>query len=263
MRLILILAFVALMTACGSSVAGQRGDVVHPASSPEGPQAKQAVIVELFTSEGCSSCPPAERQLALLEGQQPVDAADIIALEMHVDYWDYLGWKDPFASREFTARQESYARSFNIRSNYTPQMIVDGTTEFVGSDGAAATRAILESVRRPKADVKLDLVGGRLKAEISGIVATGDADVMLALTEDDVATDVRAGENGGQRLVHRAVVRQLRSIGSVAAGESTAKSEAEIEAPKGSNTEKLRLTVFVQEKKSRRILGAARIAFGR
>ena len=102
-----------------------------------------AVVVELFTSEGCSSCPPADALLQSLVDAQPIDGAQIIGLGHHVDYWDRLGWRDKFSSGASTARQQRYARTFNVDSIYTPQMVVDGRDEFVGSNRSAAWQAIV------------------------------------------------------------------------------------------------------------------------
>ena len=113
------------------------------------------VIVELFTSEGCSSCPPADQLLAKLESQQPVAGVHIIVLSEHVDYWDRLGWRDPFSSAQFTNRQQDYARLFHDDGPYTPEMVVDGTTGFVGNQSADALRAITQAARTDKSSVRI------------------------------------------------------------------------------------------------------------
>src|SRR5215468_9246058 len=115
------------------------------------------VIVELFTSEGCSSCPPADEVLARLEREQPVAGAEIIALGEHVDYWNQIGWTDPFSSRSFSERQGAYAETFRLDGAYTPEMVVDGRVEFVGSDWNKAVAAITQAASAPKADVQITL----------------------------------------------------------------------------------------------------------
>ncbi len=116
------------------------------------------VLVELFTSEGCSSCPPADALLAQLGTRQPVNGAEAIILEEHVDYWDDQGWRDPFASKAATERQEEYAKTLSAEV-YTPQMIVDGRTEILGSDEHAAERAIAKAIAGQKTDLELSWVG--------------------------------------------------------------------------------------------------------
>src|SRR5260370_27672595 len=108
------------------------------------------VLLELFTSEGCSSCPPADRLLEILDEKQPVAGADLIVLSEHVDYWDRLGWKDPFFSSQFTARQQDYTNRYNLDGLYTPQLVVDGRYGFVGSDGREASTPVQKAIRAPK-----------------------------------------------------------------------------------------------------------------
>ncbi len=118
------------------------------------PKKKPPVLVELFTSEGCSSCPPADRVLIRLEKEQPNKEAEIITLALHVDYWDRLGWKDEFSSPLFSQRQTVYAQRLNLDSTYTPQMIVDGRIQFVGSNLGEAGKAITEAAKSPKANIE-------------------------------------------------------------------------------------------------------------
>ncbi len=228
---------------------------------------RRPVVVELFTSEGCSSCPPADALLAEFAGRQPIPDAEIIALEEHVDYWDHLGWRDPFSSREFTERQEEYERALQENSPYTPQMVVDGRVGFVGSQGRRAQAEISAAAQIQKSRVELTVEGNsensdlvlRLHAGRPESLAPGEtAEIYVALTEDGLVSAVRAGENGGKTLRHAAVVRQLRKIGSTAfPGGAEFTGSQKLRLPAGWNRANLRAVAFVQEAKTRRILGAA------
>jgi hypothetical protein len=167
------------------------------------------VLVELFTSEGCSSCPPADRVLEALD-------SSAVVLSEHVDYWDHQGWRDPYSSHANTQRQESYARHFSTEGPYTPQMIVDGAVEFNGSDAQRAAREIARSAAREKTAVHLSRNGSQLTIE-TGAAPRG-ADVMLALAEDSGISQVAAGENRGRTLHHVAMLRSLRKIGTLKRG---------------------------------------------
>src|SRR5271156_239270 len=120
--------------------------------------ARVPVLLELFTSEGCSSCPPADRLLEILDQKQPVAGADLIVLSEHVDYWDRLGWKDPFSSPQYTARQQDYTNKYNFDGVYTPQLVVDGRFGFVGSDGREASAAIQKAMREQKIPIEISNV---------------------------------------------------------------------------------------------------------
>jgi hypothetical protein len=232
--------------------------------------ARSPVIVELFTSEGCSSCPPADAALAQLQQTQPVGGAEVIALSEHVDYWNYIGWTDPFSSSAFSARQETYARAFGQQDNvYTPQMIVDGQTEFNGSAMNKAREAIAKAAGSPKADVQIvipetktqkDNQKVRLNVSVKNVppVDRGDvAEVILAVTEDNLSSNVSRGENSGRKLAHTAVVREMRSLGRVDQAAKAFDSETTIAIAKGWKRDDLRVVIFVQERAHRRVLGAA------
>jgi hypothetical protein len=201
------------------------------------------VLVELFTSEGCSSCPPADRLLGLLDSQA-------IVLSEHVDYWDGLGWKDRFSSPAFTERQSAYARSFGLDSPYTPQMVVDGAAQFTGSDARQADAEIRKAAARPRTSISLVRSDAGLKVETQG--APRDADLWLALADSSASTQVKNGENKGRELRHVAVVRSLRKLASLKRGAAFAR---QVDLPAGSSGQ--RVVVFLQESGQARVLGAA------
>jgi hypothetical protein len=230
------------------------------------------VLVELFTSEGCSSCPPADEVMARLAKTQLVPGAEIIALGEHVDYWNRLGWTDPFSSSEFSRRQREYSSAFASDQVYTPQMIVDGETEFVGSNMAKARAAIARAASMPKATVEIGPAEDRgsarrgtnsikLAVSVNNLPAAkpgNTADVVLALTQDGLSSNVTRGENGGRRLTHDAVARQLSVIGRINPEEELSFSAAPvINIPGDWNRKSIHVVVFVQERSSRRVLGAA------
>ncbi|HVP44594.1 MAG TPA: DUF1223 domain-containing protein [Terriglobales bacterium] len=212
------------------------------------------VVVELFTSEGCSSCPPADALLASLARDRS-DSVEIIALGEHVDYWNELGWKDRFSAHQYSARQEDYARHFGLGSVYTPQMVIDGRRQFVGNDQAKAREVIVAASRSKKSvEVTLELKGDVLNIAVKQN-GTSSAVVLLAITEDNLTTEVRAGENGGRRLTHQAVVRSLRQIGMLN-GMAFAASEG-LQLNPGWARSNLRVLVLAQDPASGAIVGAA------
>jgi len=217
----------------------------------QAPPDRVPVVVELFTSEGCSSCPPADALLTRLWAEQPVPGALILPLGLHVTYWDQLGWKDPASLAAATSRQQDYGRVFGEDRVYTPQAVIDGREELVGSNEAAVRRAIAAAAQRPHARVSLS-------ASLAGpetIVATiGVTEVppevkeklrtLLVVTEDGLSTVVKRGENGGRTLHHDAVVRRLST-------------KTEIGLQKDWRRDRLRVIAIVQGEQSQRIYGAA------
>jgi hypothetical protein len=234
---------------------------------PETSTDKRApVVVELFTSEGCSSCPPADVLLSRLDKTQPVAGAEVIPLAMHVDYWNYLGWSDPFSSKEFSARQGEYADAYGKDGVYTPQMIVDGVKEFAGGNSGLALDEISKAARAPKAEVRLTRAGAeedggvRIGVRIEKLpkLSEGDAAyVLLAVTESDLSTAVNRGENAGRRLGHVGVVRRLTTLGPLSETGGDFATETSIPFEKNWRRENLRAVVFAQERGTRRILAAA------
>ncbi len=225
------------------------------------------VLVELFTSEGCSSCPPADALLARLDHEAHLGNAEIIALEEHVDYWDQLGWRDPYSSAQWTERQQEYAAAFHNDGVYTPQMVVDGRAEFVGSSQSRAKSAIEEAARELKAEISLKpTIGadGRVRIAIAvkmlPAAESRESQVWLAVTENGLHSNVLHGENAGEDLHHAAVVRSLRKVGAAVPNrESAFASDQEVRLDSGWKKENLRVVAFVQDPKSRQILGAASV----
>ncbi|HKM90438.1 MAG TPA: DUF1223 domain-containing protein [Candidatus Acidoferrales bacterium] len=224
------------------------------------------VVVELFTSEGCSDCPPADKFLAELGRTQPVAEALIIPLEEHVDYWDHDGWRDPFSDPLFTWRQQWYAQHFGLAGPATPEMVVDGRAQFLGRAVGKMREAIVESARAPRALVALTLAPGGEKGALQATIRIQDypsnlpekddkAEVRVAVTEDDLPSDVRAGENSGKHLEHQAVVRKLLSVGEVKPGEAFSK-EVKIPLAREWNPEHLHVVVFLEAHSSHQIVGA-------
>jgi hypothetical protein len=246
----------------------------------DGAVSRRAIVVELFSSEGCSSCPPADAVLRSLTRSQavhdggspgkpgsapkpPVAGAEVIGLELHVDYWNYLGWTDPFSSAAFTARQRAYASAFHQRGVYTPQAVVDGAAELVGSHEAAAKQAIAAAARAPKADVRLALRHDRLSIMVTAMPeGAEDADVWLAITEDELVTAVPRGENAGTSIAHGPVARAMRRIGAIpAAARAAGFSGSEpLALDPAWRRENLRAVALVQHAKSLRIVGAGALS---
>jgi hypothetical protein len=217
------------------------------------------VVVELFTSEGCSSCPPADELLAKLEKNQPVSGARLIVLSEHVDYWNRLGWRDPFSSADYTERQNQYSQAFRQDGPYTPEAVVDGRTGFVGSNGRDAKDAILDALKQPKATVALRVIaegaGINLNIDVKNIPGSKDADVILAITETGLQSNVKSGENSGRLLRHTGVVRRMTVLGKTK-GDGYA-TQTSISLPKEWKRENLRAVVFLQDRRSKHIVGAA------
>lgn len=175
------------------------------------------ILVELFTSQGCSSCPPADLFLHEL-----ADRRDVIALSLHVDYWDYLGWKDRFGSPAHSDRQRAYAAAMKDRMVYTPQIVVDGRERLVGSQADAVLSAITSRLTEPgDARLALALEGDRIVVDVSS--TSGEADAALILMTWYTETErvsIAAGENAGREAVYRNVVHGWRTLGSWSGGAS-------------------------------------------
>jgi hypothetical protein len=244
-----------------------------PAAAPAGGSLKP-VVVELFTSQGCSSCPPADAVLRTLERNQPVAGVLVVPLSEHVDYWNRLGWRDPFSSPRFSARQRTYADALDIPGLFTPMLVVDGRFVVIGSESGDVRRAIVEAAAAPKTPVAVR-VAGQAASRIVELTATvgpaappdveGETEVWLAITETGLATDVMGGENLFRRLRHTGVVRHIERLqtGTIPAARAPAwrittrlRIEADWKRPN------LRAVVFLQDAQTSAIRGASTVPVG-
>jgi hypothetical protein len=220
-------------------------------------QSSKPVLVELFTSEGCSDCPPAEAFLQALDSKQPVSGEQLIVMEEHVDYWDDQGWKDPFSSHAFTERQQGYVERLGVRQGpYTPQMVVDGEDQFVGADRSKAAKAFRAAASSNKSEIKLSahLENGKVLAHLEVGETSSKGDVFIAIVLDHTQSQVLRGENGGRHLEHVAVVKYLEKIGKTKKGETFTKDvTVALDHPE----QQYRAIVFAQQPGQGKIIGAA------
>jgi hypothetical protein len=208
-------------------------------------------VLELFTSEGCSSCPPADRLLPQLASEN----TNVIPLSFHVDYWNQLGWTDPFSHAEFSDRQKEYARQFRLESIYTPQLIINGEFEMVGSNRSTAETDIKNVLNeKPRVEIKVDQVKKENNKISVSCTLTGNidqTDLVAALVQKHAEVKVKAGENGGAKLSHTNVVRSFL--------QKTAQQKInfDIDIPSDLTEDNMQLIVYTQEKKNLRITGVA------
>ncbi len=208
-------------------------------------------VVELYTSQGCNSCPPADAFLGEL-----AERDDLLALSFHVDYWDYIGWKDPFASRAHSDRQRQYAARFGMRYVYTPQMVIDGVAQVTGSDRSAVLAGIKKAQGRDPVPVAIEATGsGSVTVTVGAGNAGGPADVWLVVFDREHATDVRRGENRGRNLRNFNVVRRFERLATWH-GEALTIPAAMSEGSVASDA----CGVIVQEQRSGHVLGAASLS---
>ncbi len=222
------------------------------------------ILIELFTSEGCSSCPPADAFLKQLDQAQPIPGAQAIVLSEHVDYWNHDGWTDPYSSPALTARQDAYVRAFAEYSAYTPQLIVNGEMELHLASPAQVKDTLLKAARTQKLSVSisgLSLEGNapavlRAHVGVDGLVSRHNADVWAVVALDHAESQVTRGENGGRRLEHAAVALDLIRVGKLEKGKPFSQDFSARLKP-GIGPKNLRLIVFVQESGPGDVLGAA------
>ncbi len=245
-RLFIVFATAAL----GCALAAARRPAA-PQGADAGPS-KPVAVVELFTSEGCSSCPPADTLLGeLAKDGRP----GLFPLAFHVDYWDRLGWADPYAGAAATARQYAYAKAFGSAQVYTPQMVVNGRTEFVGSDRPRAAAAIDAALKQPAA-ATVDLTAkrdGRTVTITYAAKAPAGSVLTLAAAERGLETKVRRGENAGKTLRHENVVRAFATVPLPVDGTG----RATLGLPADANLANVTLVAYVQTPATMSVLGAS------
>ncbi|MEP7377515.1 MAG: DUF1223 domain-containing protein [Chitinophagaceae bacterium] len=247
MRPICTIPFVGIMILAGLSfsISGNKPGKEMPIAGPG------FAVVELFTSEGCSSCPPAD-ELAIALSKEYVN--NVYFLGYHVDYWDYIGWKDKFSKADYTERQRKYATAFNLSSIYTPQVVVNGRKEFIGSDQSKLRKAIMEELKvNPSAEIKLTAKLGKDGIVVSYATSLSDRDVLkIALVQIHAETPVKRGENSGKYLSHINVVREIQSIGINKKGSG----ETYFKIPGDVTAANLKIIAFIQGKDNLKIVGA-------
>jgi hypothetical protein len=252
---------VSLIVAC---VAG-----VGISQSTDSADRKTPILVELFTSEGCSSCPPRDLWLQQMDALQPVSGAQIIVLSEHVDYFNGEGWKDPYSLPIWTDRQSSYARSLRLNSTYTPQVIVNGKNVLLFSEPQQVEQVLVEASSAPHITMNISALSVetrvppllRIHIDVSGEHVVRNADIFAAVALDHAESQVARGENGGKHLTHVAVAQQILKVGKVAQGKVFSK-DLQIKLRSAIDPQNLRLVVFVQEPDYGRVIGATQIKSG-
>lgn len=256
------LAVLLLLFGSGAAICQQAGDL---SGTPP-------VLVELFTSEGCSSCPPADAWLREVDASQPIRGAHVIALSEHVDYWDHDGWKDPYSLHSLTERQDAYSQELGLKTVYTPQLIVDGTRELHINDPRQMSEVFEKTALDAKISMKISavdvegsgpqIVHAHLDAD--GNLSAHNAGVYVAFALDHAESNVTSGENSGRRLDYVAVVENLEKVGTLKKGKSFSQ-DIQMKLKSGADPNNLRLVAFVQESGPGKVLGAAeaKIATGK
>ena len=247
MKLVLITLFATVAFGCAARA-------VDTPEAPDTPK-RQPLLLELFTSEGCSSCPPAEKLLAKFQETQPFENAEVITLAFHVDYWDYLGWKDKYASPLYTQRQRVYGRKFRMGGTYTPQMVVDGRFQFVGSREKEAEIAVQRALKTSKANIDFENTpNDQMRILANGLDLKETSTLYLAVAEDNISSRIKRGENAGKNLKHVSVVRSLKAVRKIEPGTRSVTAEIKVDFKESWSKEDLKLVGFIQENKSRGVL---------
>jgi hypothetical protein len=221
------------------------------------------ILVELFTSEGCSSCPPADALLAKMDALQPVPGTQLIVLSEHVDYWNHDGWTDPYSSASITDRQSAYVQALGLKSPYTPQFLVDGTQELQAHNNAEVVQLLQKAASAPKVPMRLvsvsvdpgnpAIVRGRVESDVSS--EKHKADVYVAIALDHAESQVARGENSGRHLSHVAVVTEFTKVGKLEQGKSLGQDfRVKLKLP-GPGPMNLRIVAFAQESGPGKVIG--------
>jgi hypothetical protein len=242
---------------------GVNGQESPAKPAPAATEIAHPVLVELFTSEGCSSCPPADEMLKRMDGFQSSPDTQLIVLSEHVDYWDHDGWKDPYSSHLITERQSAYVHAMGLETAYTPQLIVDGSVELRQDQAQKADQTLQAASATAKVPVRiksLNVSGSpatvQAQVEADGSSATHDGDIYVALALDHADSQVSRGENSGKHLSHVAVLENLTKIGKLKKGQAFSQ-QVQIKLNPGMAANNLRVIAFVQESGPGKVLGAA------
>lgn len=251
-----------LQSAAGAGAAQQADDKAATPSSSGA--ALNPVLVELFTSEGCSSCPPVDRLVQKWDAGQPIQGAQLIILSEHVTYWDHDGWKDPNSSAQLTDRQNDYEHVLGEQTSFTPQIIVDGTHELRPNNPQEMKNVLVEAAATPKIPVRIASVTTdasdpnvlRAHIETDANPDKKNADVYVAVALDHFESQVLKGENGGKHLDFVAVVQELTKVGKLQKGKNFSE-DVQLKLKPGTDPKNIRLIAFVQESGQGKMLGAA------
>ena len=250
-----IFLFVAFLLASGS---WSGTDLAATDNAPTTP-----ILVELFTSEGCSSCPPADALLEKMDALQPIPGTQLIVLSEHVDYWNHDGWTDPFSSASITDRQNAYVRALGLKTPFTPQFLVDGTEELKANNNEQVFQLLQKAASVPKVPMRLASVSvepgnlanvrGRVESDVSS--EKHKADVYVAVALDHAESQVSRGENNGRHLSHVAVMTELTKVGKLEPGKSLGQDfriKLKLPGPRPMN---LRIVAFAQESGPGKVIG--------
>ena len=255
-RITRVFVFLIMITFASRCLHAQATDKQNPPPAP--------ILVELFTSEGCSSCPPADALLERMDTSQPVPGVQLIVLSEHVDYWNHDSWKDPYSSSSITDRQNAYVHSLGLNTAYTPQFIIDGNLELKAGDPEEARRVFEKDLASPKVPVRIDSVTVdpatptvlHAHIEANGDSAKHNAEIFVAIALDHAESQVSAGENAGHHLTHVAVLQELTKVGKLAKGKNF-DQDVQLKLKPGTEAKNVRIIAFIQEPGAGRVLGAA------